>query len=269
MPRRTRTRLYYGVVSPTRAVIDATHDREHGARRSRHGFTLVEILVVISILALLVGILVPALSGSRRKAKSSACQGHLNAIGKGFGMYHKEENNYYPGSFVNGSPPSGHDLLGDVGSNVATAADARPLNGYVSKSKKVARCAADAGVTGSGAEKAWEFYGSSYYYYDRNAAQINANPPALVIERQQWTIEGHRASEVLRESKKMILADVIIKYNAVAPWHDDTNVDPKINMLFADGHAEFLVPNPTGGDMTTTDFAVVKAMVGNSSISYY
>ena len=67
----------------------------------------------------------------------------------------------------------------------------------------------------------------------------------------------------------MILADVIIKYNAVAPWHDDTNVDPKINILFADGHTEFLAPNSTDGDMTTTDFAVVKAMVGNSSLSYY
>jgi prepilin-type N-terminal cleavage/methylation domain-containing protein/prepilin-type processing-associated H-X9-DG protein len=55
-------------------------------RRNR-GFTLIELLVVIGIIAVLLGILIPVVTGARNSAKKTQCAAHLRTIGQAMTAY--------------------------------------------------------------------------------------------------------------------------------------------------------------------------------------
>ncbi len=147
--------------------------------RGRRAFSLTELLVAFGIVAVLIAILLPALSGIRRTAQRSACLANLRGIGLALAAYHSETrlvpdvvlatDDGIGGSVLLPRPdrPALADVLADY---LDTPAPQRSAPGdtsapWVSGPPWV--CPADAGYLLNGVQDprfdtAWRWDGSSY-----------------------------------------------------------------------------------------------------------
>jgi prepilin-type N-terminal cleavage/methylation domain-containing protein/prepilin-type processing-associated H-X9-DG protein len=102
-----------------------------GQPQRRSGFTLVELLVVIGIIAVLIGVLLPALSAARRQANTLKCLANLRTLAQCFLLYANDNRDHFP--VVRSDTPE----VNGVPTNVQNTYYTDMLMSYVTKNGKM------------------------------------------------------------------------------------------------------------------------------------
>ncbi|MEX2671738.1 MAG: type II secretion system protein [Phycisphaeraceae bacterium] len=229
---------------------------------SRRGFTLIELLVVVGIIALLMAMLLPALSAARRASNKVVCGSNLRQVGQAVSLYALDHNDLYPGYDEDQPSPSNSvhwdnrvAIWGSKDTSSGINADVRVLDPYLSE--LIRECPLDGGFRpGHGLPAVYsgrpfhEVYGNSYLFqaflYDNNGGSTiyDANVGGNVSVRR--VLYGKKTSSTQNPSKLVAAGDYTLIYAEVGTgylgnhgnyvqMHDDESFEA--NALFADGHA--------------------------------
>ena len=216
----------------------------------RAGFTIVELLVVISIIGLLAALVVPVVKRAQNSSMKAASASNLRQIGVAMNCYTAEHGRFPPPRSNPNVANSYATVFGWVGKKPlrTTAAgnltaDKRPLNAYLGNftadsEVKVAHAPADRVCDASGTGgSAYDWFGSSYSfnYSDKRESLV---PKGSKL----GTTESISPARIIHPAGFI----VAMEYGAWdslggnptdnARWYSKTN---DFNLLFADGHVGF------------------------------
>ncbi|HEX8914583.1 MAG TPA: prepilin-type N-terminal cleavage/methylation domain-containing protein [Humisphaera sp.] len=207
----------------------------------RRGFTLVELLVVIGIIALLMSILLPTLGRVKEQGNKIKCMSNLRQIGQAMIMYADKNKDMYPFAASTNSLHREEDFIHWQEGNPAIKMENSALAPYLTPGedglKAIFRCPSDELV-----RKAQGTGGFYYYSYSMNwrlsSGWLGSGVP--IIKRSGIKRSTDRALMIEEHSDTIDDGRWVWPGNRSAAYHETAarqqSQDALCNTLFVDGH---------------------------------